>query len=226
MFLLLLVLIYLVGLYLQIKTIMISKQNKDMTWKIDISHSIIMIIYYAFKIVFETIAHGIPKLSLFTGSWFCHLVLFINLYGMASIVGHSLHTSIHKYVFIEHQETVNNFGMEKARQISLWIYILNPAVFAVSWMVRPHYRAIVSVNRCHGLQLQEPGKAANETIGEIAERLFFCGLRDYDGYNSVDYFIYVASQVYCFLQTVLILIVVGNIIEIFFYKKIFYYMKR
>ena len=221
-----LVLIYLVGLYLQIKIIMIAKHDKDTTWKIDISHSIVMIIYYAFIISIETTTHVIPNLSHFTGSWFCYFTLYLKLYGLISITVHSLYVSIHKYIFIVYQDKVNNFGKEKARQISFWIYILHPAVFAITWMVRPHYRAIASINRCHGLQSQEDSKEANETIGGLAQRLFFCGLGNYDGYNSFDYFIYLANQFYCFLQTVVILIVAGNIIEIFIYKKIFHWMKR
>ena len=221
-----LVIIFLFGLYLQIKIIIISKHDEDMTWKIDITHSIVMIIYYAFIISIETTTHVIPNLSHFTGSWFCYFTLYLKLYGLISITVHSLYVSIHKYIFIVYQDKVNNFGKEKARQISFWIYILHPAVFAITWMVRPHYRAIASINRCHGLQLQEAAKVANETIGGMAQRLFFCGLGNYDGYNSFDYFIYLSNQFYCFLQTVVILIVAGNIIEIFIYKKIFHWMKR
>ena len=91
-----LILIYLIGLYLQIKIIMISKQDKDMTWKIDIAHSIVMIIYYAFIISIETTTRVIPKLSDFTGSWFCYFALYLRLYGMISISGHSLFVSMHK----------------------------------------------------------------------------------------------------------------------------------
>ena len=226
-----LVFIYLIGLYLQIKIIIISKQDKDMTWRIDISHSIVMIIYYTFQILFETITHVIPNLSHFTGSWFCYFALFVKLYGMASIVGHSLVIAIHKYIFIMHGEIINNFGKEKAKKIALWINVFLPSVWAMSWMVRPHY-SIASVNMCHGswIRLQESSNEVNETAsytpGKLAETFFFCGMGDYDGYSSFDYFIYVASQGYCFFQTVVSCIVVGNIIEIFFYKRIFNYMKR
>ena len=95
-----LVLIYLVGLYFQIKIIKISKKDKDMTWKIDISHSIVMIVHFGFQILFETTTNVIPNLSRFTGSWFCHCALFVRLYCMISIVSHSLVTAIHKYFFI------------------------------------------------------------------------------------------------------------------------------
>ena len=165
---------------------------------------------------------------------------------MLSIVGHSLHTSIHKYVFIVHHETVINFGKEKAWQISLWIHIFLPAVLTVTWMVRPQYRSgitdyrfseFVSINSCHGLQGLEELMEVNITIPfttrvlpaltkPFYERFFFCGLGVYDGHTYFEYFIYVANQVYCLFQTVFTCLVVGNIIEIFFYKKIFNYMKR
>ena len=147
-----------------------------------------------------------------------------------SIVGHSLGIAIHKCVFIMHAEMINNFGIEKAQKIALWINVCHPAIWSVSWMVRPH--SIPFINRCHGIwnQLQESENEVNGTspyrIGEMAERFFFCGMGDYDGYSSFDCFIYVASKGYCFLQAVATCIVAGNILEFFSYKKIFDYMAR
>ena len=222
-----LVLVFLIGLYLQIRIIMISTQDKEMTWKIDIAHSLIMIIYYSFQISFETSIHLVPELSQITGSWICHFAKFIKLYGMASIVGHSLFIAIYKYVFIIHDEKLRNIGLKKSKAIAIWIYILYPAVCAVSFMFRPHYRAIFSINRCHGLQFlyRERNETTPFTFKGLAQKNFFCGLGNYDPYNSFDYFIYVTNQAYCFLQVIWTCLIVGNIIEIYLYKNIFDYVK-
>ena len=225
-----LVLLFLIGVYLQVRIIMVSKQDKEMTWKIDIGHSVVMIIYYAFQISFETSVHVIPKLTQVTGSWFCHFAKFIKLYGMVAIVGHSLFIALHKYLFIIHDEKIRKFGMEKAKKISLWIYILHPAIGALAYMVRPHFRAISSINRCHGLHFLDPVPVLNETTSFTfkvwAEKFFFCGLGDYDYHNSFDYFVYLTNQAYCFLQVIGTCLIVGNIIEIYLYKNIFDYVKR
>ena len=166
-----------------------------MMWKIDISHSIIMIIYYAFQIVMEGITHAIPNLSYFTGPWFCYLSQFLTLYGKISITLHSLHTATHKYIFIIHYDGIKRFGKEKAKQISLWIYLAVPIFMAVSWMVRPHFEAISSVNRCLDANWTDRSKELNSTrpssILDMGERmLLFCGLDDYQKQSTLDHFMH------------------------------------
>ena len=107
----LLSIIYFVGLALQIRIIIISIQDRDMMWKINTSHSIIMTIYYAVQIIIQTVTHIVPNLSKYSGSWFCTFLLFSNLYGMVSIVGHSLFTAAHKYVFVINYHCVCNIFM-------------------------------------------------------------------------------------------------------------------
>ena len=230
--------IYLLGLYLQIRIIIISKQAQEMTWRSEITHSIIMIIYYAFRILTETLTLSIPNLGKYTGSWFCTLSLFVQLYGMNSILGHSLWIAVHKYVFIKHAKSVYKFGNEKAKHVFCWLHIILPAICAVGWMFRPYYRAIESVNRCHGGldwqlfdgKLPKYKVKINETspitIRKMAEKLFFCGLGYYDGNTFYDNFMYVGSQIYCFIQATWACTVVGNILEIFFYLRIFSFMER
>ena len=59
--------IFSIGLYLQIKIIIVSKQEKASTWKIDICHSVVMIIHYGIRILFECITYTIPSLHEYTG---------------------------------------------------------------------------------------------------------------------------------------------------------------
>ena len=103
-------------------------------------------------------------------------------------------------------------------------------VFAVSWMVITHYPVISSITKYHGLQLQESANEINGTalhrIGEMTERVLFCGLGVYDRHNSFEYIIYVYKSRVLNLQAVGISILVGNIIESLLYEKIFGYMKR
>ena len=226
-----LTLIFLIGLYLQVKIIIISKKEKEMMWKIDICHSVIMIIYYAFQILIETITHVIPNLSQFTGSWFCYASQFLTLYGKTSISLHSLHTATHKYIFIVHHETTHRYGIDKAKQVSLWTYLAIPIVMGTPWMLRPGFEAISSVNRCLDSQWKEHPNENNDTApNSLLEKgedlILFCGFDDYDGNTSFDYFIHVANQIYCFAQTALAWRVLVNVIDILLYKKLFHYMRR
>ena len=167
-----------------------------------------------------------------------YFVVFVQLYGMNSIIGHSLWIAVHKYVFIKHAKSVYKFGIEKAKHVFCWLHIILPAICAVGWMFRPYYRAIESVNRCHGGldwqlfdgKLPKYKVKINETspitIRKMAEKLFFCGLGYYDGNTFYDNFMYVSSQIYCFTQATWACTVVGNILEIFFYLRIFSFMER
>ena len=231
----LLSIIYLVGLALQIRIIIISIQDRDMMWKINTSHSIIMTIYYAVQIIIQTVTHIVPNLSKYSGSWFCTFLLFSNLYGMVSIVGHSLFTAAHKYVFVINATEMIKFGKEKAKQISLWIRILLPAVFALTYTFRPYVRGIVDVDRCYGgLQyylhgisiLQHVDILDEKTLGGMAERLFFCGLGTYHQGGSFDQFMHIANQTYCFIQFVITCIIVGKMMEFLLYRRLFSFMER
>ena len=68
-----LLILFFIGLYLQIKIIRVSIENKGVNWKVDIQHSIIMIGLFSFRISFEIVSYLIPALHQYTGKWFCHL---------------------------------------------------------------------------------------------------------------------------------------------------------
>ena len=98
--------LFLIGLYLQIKVIVVSKLEKDVTWRIDICHSVVMITLFCFRILFEMIMYIIPSLHQYTGNWICYVGYFAILNGYLSVVSHSLVISIYKYVLILHQERI------------------------------------------------------------------------------------------------------------------------
>ena len=185
----------------------------------------------------ETLTLYIPNLGNYTGSWFCTLSLFVQLYGMNSIVGHSLAIAIHKYVFIKHARAIHRFGNEKAKKVCFWLNVILPGICAIGWMFRPYYRAIDSVNRCHGgldwqlFDLQQPqykieiNESSPITIGKMVDKSFFCGLGYYDGDTFYDHFMYVSNQVMCFTQTIWACTVTGNLLEIFLYLRIFSFME-
>ena len=222
----LLILMFSVGLYLQIKIIITSKQEKHMTWQIDICNSIVMIIHYIFSIAGETTTYIIPSLSDHTGSWICSFGMFIRVYGLVFISGHSLVISIFKYFFIVRHQMITNFRKDRAERIFLLINLIYPSMFAVLMVVRPQFvKPLEAVNSCLGMT-EHDGTREYGSVIHTLETVLFCGLDDDVHHSSFDYFLYIASQVGCFLQTVCIWIVGLNLLEIFFYKKIFRYMKR
>ena len=222
--------IFLIGLYIQIKIIIVSKQEKDMTWRIDICHSVVMITHFSFRILFAMITYIIPSLHQYTGKWLCYVGYFAIVYGYLSVVSHSLVISIHKYIFIVHQNRIHVFGVDRASLIAFWINLIFPAVFAVSiigrpWNILMEYYTISSIFNCLGMD--EKATKTNKTYIYLLRRFLFCGFDDYDSHDT--FFGHVMNGVNmmgCFITSILLFIVLANIMEGFLYRQIFVYMKR
>ena len=225
----LLFLIFLVGLYLQIKVIIVSKQEKETTWKINISHSIVVTAHFAIRIFLESTTCIIPSLHQYTGKWFCHVLYFVDNYGAISISSHSLATAAHKYVFIVHQMRIIKFGEEKAREISFWINLIFPAVLALSFSTMPIIAPVGYLFNCLGMEIDKSTET-NEMNQDMCAKLkliFFCGFDKFERNDSIfDKVVNVVNITGCFLTSSLRVLIMCNILEGFFYKRIFAYMKR
>ena len=223
-----LIFIFLIGLYLQIKIIKTIRQEQAMAWEINRCHSIVMIIHYIYCISIETTTYIIPSLSRYTGMWFCYFALFVRGYGASAIAAHSLVISIYKYIFIVHAEAVRKYGEDKAKKVLFWVNLIHPVFVSASVTWRPYLHIWdYSETRCGLPQyLQTNHTNVHESIGYTLKRVVFCGFDHNDANTDFDYFMYVSNQVYCFVQTVIGGIAGLNLLEIFFYVKIFSYMKR
>ena len=221
--------IFSIGLYLQIKIIKAIRREQSMAWEINMSHSIVMIVHYICSISIETTTYIIPSLSRYTGMWFCHFALFLRGYGSTAIFAHSLLISIYKYIFIVHDEAVRKYGKDKTKKLLFWIIVIIPVFASVSLMWRPylHIGEYSAIYRCGLRQYPHTNHTkAYESIGDKLKLAFFCSINDNEVKNGFDYFLDISNQVYCFVQTIIGFVVAINLLEIFFYVKIFRYMKR
>ena len=96
------VIFFCIGLFAQIKIIKVCKVEKNKTWQIHIFHSIIMTIVFASRITFLAIGYIMPSLFITIGSWICHLILFVFLYGFISIASNTFIIASMKFVFTVH----------------------------------------------------------------------------------------------------------------------------
>ena len=218
-----------IGLYLQIKIIKAIRREQAMAWEINMCHSIVMIVHFLCSISIETTTYIMPSLSRYTGMWFCYFASFIRGYGASAIIMHSLVVSIYKYIFIVHDEAVRKYGKDKTKKLLFWIILILPVFASVSFMWRPylHIGEDSAINRCGLHQYPHINRTkALESIGDWLKLAFFCSIDDNDVKNGFDYFLDVSNQVYCFVQSVVGIVITANILEIFFYWKIFRYMKR
>ena len=104
------VVIFCAGLFVQIKTISACREDKDKTWQIHVTHSIVLTIFYGYTIPFHAITYSVPFLSNYTGSWICYAASFVSLYCYQSIMANSLLIAFEKYLFVVHAIKCIKFG--------------------------------------------------------------------------------------------------------------------
>ena len=222
----LLVFIFLIGLYPHFKIIVVANKEKDMTWKLDIAHSIILIFHYAFNIAFHAANYFIPSLHVYIGSWFCYMSTVITVYGTASIVGHSCMISLMKYVMIVHREKVAGLGFTRIRTTLFVVNLLHPLPYTIANVFVENFEMMTSLKSCLGISSTNIAIQNEETFSSIMKKLWFCGLGNFEHHDSFDYFVYVVKQGTCFTLSIIAVVIFLNILEFFFYRRIFRYMQR
>ena len=76
-----------------------------------------------------------------------------------------------------------------------------------------------SIPMCNGLSQKEDHE-------EQFTRSFFCGFAEFDDKLGRWDFIFIMTEIFCFIQSVITLVVNTNILEVFFYINIFKSMNR
>ena len=108
---------YFIGLYFHIQIIRVSKKDKDITWKLDIVNSSLLIIHFTHSILMHCITYIEPDLYKYTGECFCYLSKFLTYYGILHIAAHSFIVSTMKYIFIIRWKKARTVGHDKVQQI-------------------------------------------------------------------------------------------------------------
>ena len=83
------IIIYVIGCYLHIKLIKAAKQDKSMTWMIDIANSIFMLGNRAHVILMNAVTYIINDLHVYTGLWFCYTSKALTIIGNTHLTSHT-----------------------------------------------------------------------------------------------------------------------------------------
>ena len=220
------VILFFIGTFIQTKIVSICKEEKGATWKIHASHSIVLIINFAFNISFDAGMYFLPSLSHYTGPWICYLASFVTYYCFYSIVANSLIISIMKYLFIVHQIPPSSDKGSKIKAVFFFINLLHPLFLTVSNILTSDWGTNSSVNICFGAIPEKlTALSSVSNIVEDKEKPFMCIL-DIPNTNMSDVDIYfIAKHTLCIIRTIVNLAVNTNLLEIFFYYNIFRRMR-
>ena len=226
---LILVILFMIGLLLQIRIIRISIRTKVTTWKIDTSHSIIMIIYFSFRIFFEKLIDVFPTFHEHCGTWFCYLALFIQIFCGLSMVSNSFIVALYKYLYIVRHNRFRTIGDECVDDVLIWSSLFVQAALSITAIARPSFPRFSSVIRCLGQKIESTQDKIDMSPYLMVKNFFFCGLDDNEK-DQVDgifsYVMNVTNITVCFLTSVIFFVILTNLMEMFLYQKIFAHMKR
>ena len=207
------------GLILQVKIILVARDEKDTTWQIHICHSVVLTIYYFFTIIFRALMHFVPFISSFTGSWLCYVAFFMQLYGYYAIINHTLLVAIMKFAFIVQREKVTEFGKEQTKKVFLWINLCFPLFWTALGMLSSENTAFPPINVC--FQRQKQLLMPTNTTSQGTIFFFFCEFGHEANVGQYAYMIYIIKRGCCIFLEIAHLGISSNLPEVFFYQKIF-----
>ena len=216
------ILLCFIGTVIQVKLIHVSYKDKDKCWKIHVVHSVVLIIQFAFSISFKAILHFIPLLSQHVGSWVYYVASFITFYCIYSIVAHSLVVSVIKYLFIVHNEKIRKWNETTIMYCILIINILHPLFLMIPNIATSYWGSRESLNFCFGMIGEESGKF-NSSV-DTHEKLFWCVFQNSNSEDTDAFYIF--KRCLCFIGTIVNIVINSNIVEGYFFFKIFRKMRR
>ena len=220
-----------IGVFLQVKVIAGLKRDQAMAWEINLVHSIVMIVHFTFVSGIYTInciQINFYHYQLFEFPLFRYLVSFVMFFGTSEMGFHSLYISMYKYSFIIHHETVIRIGEQRTKKILLWTYFTGLFAWTLAYIVRPNFDPLQNTLGCSISNVSGTinGTSIQRTIESFTRNLVSCGIKDLDQGNLGNIVVNVLTKVVCTGQVIATYAVSINVLEIFFYLRIFSHMNR
>ena len=220
--------IFVVGVFLQVKVMATLKRDQGMAWEINLTHSIVMIVHWSFRIFLETIQFMEPNYYTFFGKWFCYSLLSVVSLGVFEMALHSLYISIHKYIFIVQSETVNRIGECKTKRFLQWAYFILLITWCISYTVRGNFIEFGITSKCSfpSVSVTDDELFIEEPIEGKNTHTFTCGIDDLDPKKDNIIIENIMKKILCPTQNIITALLSLNVFEIFFYLSIFRHMNR
>ena len=219
-----LVLLYLAGVFIQVKVAYVCWKEKDSkTWFIHMIYSISTILYFGFYLPLFIVTTEIPNLAAkYTGEWFCYLATFITVYGVTIITFNSLLVAMVKYTFIVHYDRTIRKGEQKVQKIFCIINLSIPLFLALFASSTRDFDSYGALNSCFGTTNLIKVKYNNWSMSFA--KFYMCDLSDEESYKYGNTFS-ILKQTLCAIKSAIVFVINTNLPEAFLYCKIFKRMK-
>ena len=218
--------VYFIGVYLHGRIIQVSRKEKFVTWKLDVTNSIVLIAHYMHKLLMYGITYVIADLYTYTGGWFCYASKVLAYYGNLYTAGHSAIVSILKYVIIVYWRKARDFGNDNVKNIFFVLNFLHPALtILLHLIIVPDffwaYDSFQHFDRCLG---DPKGNWVLQTNRSQTKLHSLCHFDAPLDENYIQYTIYILRSSVCWIQFCTLYAISWNLFEIFFYCRIFIFM--
>ena len=225
---LLVVCIYGGGVFIHTKIIQVSRREKEISWMLDVTNSIVFIFHFAHIIIMYEITYIVQDLYLYLGEWYCYVSKVITMIGNAHSTQNSFIIALFKYVMILHFPTPSEKRKTRMKYIFSALNIIYPVfVVGMFFIVMPdfiiRYNGVSQANRCLGRPEVKDNTTNNDHV-KIYNACTFIISPDQD--MSFQYIVYLIRKSICWLHVSITFLNFGNIIEMIMYCRIFTYMHR
>ena len=208
--------IFLVGFYLQIKTFLVVEKERELAWKLYISHGVVILIYYPSCMFMQaTATHLLYPLADVTGDWLCHMMSFLKIHGITVMYTHSIAIAIFRFIFVVHRQDVAEWGKRKVEEICFWLIAGLQILISLSLFTNPNTLDVLGhteYSACFGI-------AKGKRIG-MAD-YYSCGFGQLPPEGPFGSFINTTTACFCVLETIILLLANCNLPEGYLYYKIF-----
>ena len=223
------ILTFCIGIIIHVRIIIISKREKDLTWKLDITHSSLTIAHFTHTILIYGITYAVEDLYIYTGEWYCYLAKELRYYGGLYVTAHSLVVSIMKYILIIHWKKVREFGQDKVKNIFFFVNFLHPiCTVAIHLMIRSDFLWVHDPYKEIDLCLGDPknywGQSRNGTPAKLHNMCM--SISSPDPSSILSQMMYLFRSSVCWIQITCLYLIGWNFFEMLFYCRIFAFMRR
>ena len=220
--------IYAGGAFLHIKIIQVSRREKAMSWMLDITNSIILMLHFAHVIIMYGITYLVQDLYLYLGEWYCYVSKAITMIGNAHTTQNSFIMALLKYIMILRFQTASEKRKSHINYAVFGLNVIYPfLVVGIFFMVMPdfiiRFDGVSQANRCLG-KPEVKVNATNHDHVKIYNACTFIITPVQD--VSLKYIFYLIRKSICWLHVVIIYLNMGNILEMIMYYRIFAFMRR
>ena len=218
--------IFVVGVYIHLKKIQICRKEKDATWKLEVTNSITVIIHCFNLSMIYGITHFVSDLYSFTGEWLCYFSKMILSIGDAQSMGQSFMIAFTKLLIIVYAET-DMIMKERIRNICFYLNIFYGIILlGVMNLARPDFVFVYHssmADRCLG---GTGVISRNDNTSSHSNLINLCDILRPEEPSAFDRTLIKIRTATCWLDATFIYLNAANILEAFFYIRIFIYMQR